>query len=208
MTLFAVFPQLIIVRIGVAGSAGIECHTGKTLIILSVALLLLMAFNALHIPMLAEQREIRFGVVEKSGGLEFLYVMAFGAIVAQGFLVYIFMAGLAILPQPQECFAALPEGIIFYIIRFMAGAAVNCLVGAGQFISAEFVVEVFFVKAHHVEIAAVVFAMAFDTVFSFYFGGSVIAQLPVGAELDFTVAGQAFFVGCFVPDVVALRTIG
>lgn len=90
----------------------------------------------------------------------------------------------------------------------MAFPAINLLVRAGQFVTGQLVVEFFFVKTQHVEIAPVVIAVAFGAVFSPHLARCMKTPVPIRQRFNFLVAIQAFVVRHLVPYVVALCTFG
>lgn len=69
-------------------------------------------------------------------------------------------------------------------------------------------VEIRFIKARHIEIPAIVFAVAFETAFAPGLRRSMIALPPAEQALYFRMAIQAFFIGYLLSQRVALRTIG
>lgn len=110
--------------------------------------------------------------------------------------------------QPQEGILPLFQLRVIDKVGNVALAAIYFTVRPRQFITRQVVVEVFFIEPHHVEFSSVVFAVAFGAVFTSGLPGSVVARLPIDEALYFFVAIQAFIIGDFLSQRMALRTIG
>ena len=68
-------------------------------------------------------------------------------------------------------------------------------------------VKVGLIKAHHIKIEAVVFAVASGAVFARYGAGGVVACVFIYPGLDFGMAGEAFVVGYLLAQRMALRAV-
>ena len=124
-----------------------------------------MALQALHCFVFSCQRKIRPVVVKLAGRDKLFIGMAFGAIIPQGFLVHIFVAIHTFVAQSQKGILPFFQVDILNQIRQMAFPAIDLFMRPFQLKTRLCVVEFFLIKPHHVEIAAVVIAMAFGTIF-------------------------------------------
>lgn len=165
MAIFAVVSELVIVRVFVATVAVFERHIRKTLKLLAAPRFFFVAFEALHGFVFSCQRKIRPVVVKLARRNKLFIGMAFGAIIPQGFLVHVFVAIHTFVAQSQKGVLPFFQVDIFNQIRQMAFPAIDLFVRPLQFKTSLCVVEIFLIKPHHVEIAAVVIAMAFGTIF-------------------------------------------
>lgn len=169
MALFAIRPEIEIVRILVAAVAIAERHSGELLEGLSAAGLFFVAFDAIHRSVLAHKGKIRLAVIKfcrrSKGGCR----MAFRTIGAQGFLVVVFMAGIALAAQAQVGLAPFFQFPVLHKVRFMALAAIGCPVRTGKIEARQAVVEFVFIETNDVKIPAVVVTVADGTIFSFGF---------------------------------------
>lgn len=89
----------------------------------------------------------------------------------------------------------------------MALAAIHFLVLALQCVAGQPVVKIVFVKADEFKFPAVVFIVAFETVFFYYRLLGMIAQFLIDEGLDLLMALQAFPVRNLGAQVVAEGTI-
>lgn len=117
------------------------------------------------------------------------------------------MAGSTILAQAQKGILPLFQFRFIDEIRNVALAAVDPAVGPGQFISCKAVVEIPFIEPGHIEIPAVVFAVAFGTVFTPDIAGSMVTRPAADKAPDFFMAIQALIIGNLFPKGMTLRTI-
>lgn len=69
------------------------------------------------------------------------------------------------------------------------------------------VVEFVFIKPYDIEVAAVVVAVANETIFPFDLFGCVVTGAAIQPGFDLLMAIQAFFVGDFIAQDVAFCTI-
>lgn len=68
--------------------------------------------------------------------------------------------------------------------------------------------KILLVKPHHIEIPAVVITVTSRTILPFDIFGIMITLVFVQPVFDLLMAAQAFIVGDFIADIMALRTIG
>ena len=169
MALLAVGQEFIEVDIVVATAAIGERNVGKTLEFSSVPRFFLVAIDAFNGFVLAKQGEVRFVVAEFSGRSKLFRGMAASAIGRKGCLVVIGVAGSAFLAGAKIGIGFFLQLPVFDKIGLMAFPAVNGLVRSRQFIPGKAVVEQFLFQMHHVEIPAVVVAVALGAFLSLYF---------------------------------------
>ena len=118
------------------------------------------------------------------------------------------MAGSTLLVQPQEGLLPLFQLRVIDKVGNVALAAIYFTVCSCQFILRKAVVEIFFIEPHHIKIPPVVFAVAFGTVFTSGLSGRMVTCLPADKALYFFMAIQAFIIGDFLSQRMALRAIG
>lgn len=195
-------------RVLVAAVAVFESQAGELRKGRTVAGFLSVALGAVDRLVLAGEGKIGLVVVEIRRRLEDAGVVAFRAIIAQGFLVGIAVAGGAVLLKAEKSVASFFQARIGDVIGLVALAAVDFLVGAREFVARQAVVEMALIEAHLVEILPMVVAVADCAVLAFDFGGYMVTQIMLYPPLDLLVAGQAFIVRDFVSQIMALRAIG
>ena len=78
----------------------------------------------------------------------------------------------------------------------------------GQFISCQVVVKIDFVKTHHVKFSAVVITVTRGAIFSPHLRRVVETSPFVKQAFDFFVAVEAFAVGHFLSEFMALGAVG
>ena len=166
-----------------------------------------MALLTLHDFVLASEGKIRFVVVKFRSRGEGVRGVAFRTVVGQCLLVVVFVAIDAGGAQTEIGFASFFQFPVLDVIGQMAFAAIRFPVGAGQFVAGEVVVEVFFIKTHHVEIAAVVVAVAGSTFLTPHLARCMITRSFYDPAIDFLMAGEAFIVGDFLAQHMALGTV-
>ena len=166
-----------------------------------------MAFRALHIPVLADEGEVGFSVVEIAGRGEFFGGMAFCAVVRQGSLVVILVALQALLAEPQEGFFVFLEFAVVDKISSVALTAIDPFMLTGKFVARLIVVKILLVEADQVKIPAVVVAVAGGALFTFYFRGNVVAFPLVDPVFQGGMAAQAFVVRHLFSQHMALGAI-
>jgi hypothetical protein len=212
---FAIEPELPLVFVLVAIGATFKGHVGKFLKLGPVSELFFVAFNTGYISVFAREREVGLVVVEFFGRIKFIGIVAFCTIFPERFLVGVFVAIHAFLPDTQKGFLFLFQFRLLHIIRLVAAPAINFLalaapaffVPSGQFKAGEIVVEGVFIKANHVEFPAVVIAVTFGAFLSPHLRGGVEALVSVDPRFDLFVAFEAFVVRYLVAQIVAFGTI-
>lgn len=207
MALLAIRSQVKIVGVFVAAVAIAERNAGKLLKRFPRPGFFFVAGRAIHGFVFARQGKTGFVVVELSSGGKSRRGMAFGAIVGQGFLVVVFMAGIAIPLEAQESFTSFFQARVFHEIGFVALAAIDGFVRPCQFKSGQVVIEFIFVETDDIEIAAVVVAVAGETIFPFGLFGGMVTGAAIQPGFDLLVTVQAFFVGDFIAQNMAFCAI-
>lgn len=208
VALFAIRAQVVLMDIRMATVAIGGLQPGKNLKFLSVPGFFPVALDARHFPVFAHKGEARLAVVEFAGRRKSLGDVAARAIVRQRFLMVILMAGSTLPAQAQKGLLPFFQGRLIDKVGDVALAAIHAAVRPRQFITGQVVVEISFVKAHHVEIPAVMLAVALGAVPASYFPRGMVACLTADEALYFFMAGQAFIIGHFLAQRMALRTIG
>ena len=178
------------------------------MIISPVAGFLLVTLNALNICMFAFEGKIRIVVVEFFGGRKLLRSMAFRAVSVEGVLVVVVVAVNAGSAEAQKGIFSFSQLPVFNKIGLMAVAAVNAGMCSGEVVASQGVVKVVFIKMYHVELASVVFAVTGGAVLPLYFPRGVKPRIFVEPAFYFFMAFEAFPVGYFIAQLVALCTIG
>jgi uncharacterized protein YwlG (UPF0340 family) len=89
----------------------------------------------------------------------------------------------------------------------VARPAVNGFVFACEFEARSEVVESFFIESHHVEVSAVVVAVAVGTLFRTGLLRSMKTPVPVNEILNVLMAGETLVVGNLGANIVALRAV-
>lgn len=133
--------------------------------------------------------------------------MAFGAVVGQGLLVIIVVAGSTTPVKPQIGIFPFSQLVVGYEVCFMALSAIRRFMCSGERVTREFMFELVFIEPHDIEVAAVVLTMAGTAIFLFDLGRSVVACAPVNPRFQLFMATQAFGIGDFIAQIVALGAI-
>lgn len=208
VALFAVGAKLVFMDIGMAGIAIGERHLGKFLEVPSVAGFHLMALPAVHRFVLPGQGVVRVVVVKIFGWRKCRCRVAVIAPWAKGVLMDIIVAVRAGRAEAEEGVLPFFQIPVINKIGDMALAAVNFGVRPGEVIPRQPVVEISLIEAHHVELAPVVVAVTVGAVLCLHLPGGVEAPPFVEQALDFGMAGEAFLVGNFFAQFMALGAIG
>ena len=162
VALRAVLTEFIFMDVPVAIRALPERNAPELLHLLPVQGRCPMAFRTIHRGMLAKQREPGPAMVELRSGPELPEIMTRCTIGRKGRLVVIRMAGEALLFQSQVSGRFCPDPGIRYEFSLMAGPAVYLSMRFLQRITGDRMVELFRIKPDHLEIPAMMVAVAFD----------------------------------------------
>ena len=208
MTFLAIGAEVGFVRVLMTSVAVTEGHAGKALEVLTVPGFLFMALDTGHVFMPAREGKIRFVVVKLSRRGKFIRGVAFRAIVRQGVLVVVGVAGFTIPLQPQIGVAPFFQFRVIDQTGGMAFPAIGRFMGARELVTREAVVEFILVEMHQVEIPAVMVVVATRAFFSFGLIGSVVTGPLIQFAFYFFMATQAFVVRNLIAQYMAFGTIG
>ena len=147
-------------------------------------------------------------MVKIGGRFECRRVVALRTIAGKRFLVIVGMAGRAIFINAEVGIRPFFQIPVADVVGFVALPAIDGFVFSRQFVPGAAVVELVFIKTHNGKFAAVVVAVAGDTLFALGLNGGVKAHAAVEPVLDLAVTTQAFVIGNLVTQYVAFRAIG
>lgn len=208
VALFAIVAEVALVYIIVAAVAIGERYVSEFLEILTVAGFHLVAVDALHVFVLSDQGVIRVVVVKFFRWRKCLGRMTGCTVIPQSLLVVIIVAINASRTESEESFLSFFQFPVADEIRDVALPTINFGVGPVQIIARQPVVEPVLVEPYHIELSAVVVAVAFGASFFSHFPRIMVPCSLIEPVLDFSVAIEAFFIGNFLSEHMALRAIG
>ena len=189
MAFLAVVAQFVLVYILMTTVAIGKGYSRKTLKLGVIPCFFRMTFYTAHIFVFPGQRIMRLFVSESGCRCKVVGSVALGAIHRKCTLVHILVTVLAVLAESQICFRPLFDILILNQVGFMTFPAINRLVFAGELKTRSEVVESLFIKAHHVEVPAVVVAVTAGALFIPGFLRSMEAPVPVDEILNVLMAG-------------------
>ena len=128
---FAIDAQFALVWILVTIGTAFKRNSVKLLKLGAIPHLFFMTFDAGHLLVATGEGKIGFVVIELFRRVELLRIMAFGAIPAQRFLVYVFVAICTGLAQSKKGFLMASKLRLYNQIRFVATPAIYFLPFAG-----------------------------------------------------------------------------
>ena len=117
------------------------------------------------------------------------------------------MTRYAIWLNPQVCAFLFLQVRRLYPFCLVACRAIRFCVGPRELETREVVIELVFIKTYYFKGPSVMVTMAGEAVLSFDFCGGVISLFLVYTGFDFFVTIQALFIGHFISQCVALRTV-
>lgn len=183
--------QLAFVRIFVAGNTIGKHKISKLLKLLAIAGGHGVALNTIHFDVSAQQGKLRIVMVKARGWAEVFKIVAGGTIIAKCILVVVFVAGDTVFFEPHEGAFTRGNLCILDVIGLVAVATIDTEVTAFEDVAGEVVIEVVFIETHHVELPAMVFAVALYAFFVEDLFAGVVAAVGIDKVLDVFVTGQA-----------------
>lgn len=207
MAFITPFQVLILMWIIMAAAALCEGNICKLLEGFAIPHLLEVTFCTVYVAVFACQGKISLVVIESGGRSKGLRAMAGSAIIAQGFLVTVLVAGDTFLAQAEVGVLSGSDLPVADQVRFVTVPAIDLLMRTGQFISRESMIEVLFLKSDHLEVATVMFAMAGGTFLPPDFATGMVALSGRDPGLQHLVAIQAFLIGDLISQGVTFSAV-